>query len=82
MIELGPQQREANAEFAHEAGQIADLFIVVGRTNRRALLQGLQGTPCEVQCVETRDEAVALVRSTVNARDAVLYENDLPDHYP
>jgi UDP-N-acetylmuramoyl-tripeptide--D-alanyl-D-alanine ligase len=82
MIELGPQQREANAEFAHEAGQIADFVIVVGRTNRKALLQGLQGTPCEVQCVETRDEAVALVRSTVNARDAVLYENDLPDHYP
>jgi UDP-N-acetylmuramoyl-tripeptide--D-alanyl-D-alanine ligase len=82
MIELGPLQQEANAEFAREAGQSADLVIVVGRTNRKALLQGLRDTSCEVQCVETRDEAVALVKSTVNARDAVLYENDLPDHYP
>jgi len=82
MIELGPEQRVANAEFAREAGAIADLVIVVGRTNKKALLQGLNGAPCAVQCFDTRDEAVAFIRTTVHARDAVLYENDLPDHYP
>ena len=82
MIELGPLQYDANKAFAREAGDTADLMVVVGRTNRKALLEGLRDTSCEVHCVDTRDEAVALVRATVNARDAVLYENDLPDHYP
>jgi hypothetical protein len=32
--------------------------------------------------VRNRDEAVAWVRANVCEGDAVLYENDLPDHYP
>jgi UDP-N-acetylmuramoyl-tripeptide--D-alanyl-D-alanine ligase len=32
--------------------------------------------------VPTREDAVAWVRSHLSAGDVVLYENDLPDHYP
>ena len=32
--------------------------------------------------VKDRAEAVAWVRSELGPGDAVLYENDLPDHYP
>jgi UDP-N-acetylmuramoyl-tripeptide--D-alanyl-D-alanine ligase len=32
--------------------------------------------------VRTREDAVAWVRTTLGPGDAVLYENDLPDHYP
>jgi hypothetical protein len=35
-----------------------------------------------VTTVGTRPEAVAWVRATLGPGDAVLYENDLPDHYP
>jgi len=32
--------------------------------------------------VGKRDQAVAWVREHVGDGDAVLYENDLPDHFP
>jgi UDP-N-acetylmuramoyl-tripeptide--D-alanyl-D-alanine ligase len=35
-----------------------------------------------VLCVRTRDEAVTWVRDNLRTGDVVLYENDLPDHYP
>lgn len=35
-----------------------------------------------VVTLATRDQAVAWVRHHVGPGDAVLYENDLPDHYP
>ncbi len=82
MIELGSLQHEANMEFARQAGEVSDFVVIVGRTNRKALLKGLEGTSCLVTCVDTRQDAVAFVRTRASARDAVLYENDLPDHYP
>ncbi len=82
MIELGPQQARANAEFATSAAATADDVIIVGRTNRRALLQGASAGRAAVTVVDSRDEAVAWVRNRLGPSDAVLYENDLPDHYP
>jgi hypothetical protein len=32
--------------------------------------------------VDRRDQAVAWVRDHLGTGDVVLYENDLPDHYP
>jgi hypothetical protein len=32
--------------------------------------------------VATRDDAVTWVRENLAEGDTVLYENDLPDHYP
>ncbi|MEI6701617.1 MAG: hypothetical protein WCL38_07685, partial [Actinomycetota bacterium] len=82
MIELGPKQAEENEAFARLAAEVVDVALVVGRTNRRALLRGLSNSRVEVLSMPTRDDAVAWVRSNSGARDAVLYENDLPDHYP
>ena len=82
MIELGSSARDANATFAAQAGAVADVVILVGRTNRRSMKRGLAGTSATVMTVEHRDDAVAWVRANGTGRDAVLYENDLPDHYP
>ncbi len=82
MIELGPKQAQENETFARQASEVVDVALVVGRTNRRALLRGLSGARVEVLSMPTRDAAVAWVRANSGARDAVLYENDLPDHYP
>lgn len=82
MVELGSEQHDRNADFAAKAGATATDVIVVGRTNRRALLDGLRGTPATVHEVATREAAVAWVRQNLSPGDAVLYENDLPDHYP
>lgn len=80
MVELGRRQAEENAALAAAAGEVASDLVVVGRTNRRALLQGARGLVPVV--VRTREEAVAWVRANLGPDDAVLYENDLPDHYP
>jgi hypothetical protein len=36
----------------------------------------------EIVLVDRLDEAVAWVRKELGPGDAVLYENDLPDHFP
>ncbi|HAM00992.1 MAG TPA: hypothetical protein DCQ30_02005 [Acidimicrobiaceae bacterium] len=97
MVELGTLQREENARFAAAAAVVATDIVVIGRTNRRALLRGaLGGRPddaedaevaevageAEVVVVDTRDQAVAWVRDNLGEGDVALFENDLPDHYP
>jgi UDP-N-acetylmuramoyl-tripeptide--D-alanyl-D-alanine ligase len=82
MVELGPVQYEENRAFAATAAEQVDHLIVVGKTNRRALLEGSANGRASVTVVDSRDEAVAWVRAHLGPGDAVLYENDLPDHYP
>ena len=91
MVELGRRQRPENARFAEEAARTATDLIVVGRTNRRSLLLGAGRARTGVGPSEqvartftfaTRDGAVSWVRENLGAGDVVLYENDLPDHYP
>ena len=84
MVELGTRQRTENEAFAGAAARLAATLVVVGRTNLAALRRG--GVPRR----RRRSSRVATqgARRRVGARprsphgDAVLYENDLPDHYP
>jgi UDP-N-acetylmuramoyl-tripeptide--D-alanyl-D-alanine ligase len=81
MVELGPIQADENTRFAHSVAEVGAELVVVGRVNRRALVAGYDaGRPPVI--VKERAEAVAWVRSELGSGDAVLYENDLPDHYP
>lgn len=82
MVELGRRQFDENRAFASAVAEVADVLVVVGRTNRSALLEGAQAAGIEVREVASREEAVAWVRDDLGPADAVLYENDLPDHYP
>ena len=88
MVELGARQFAENEAFARDALAVADTLLVVGRTNRRALTAGARpraGRPepgGTVVVVPDRKSAVDWVRSNLGPGDAVLYENDLPDHYP
>jgi UDP-N-acetylmuramoyl-tripeptide--D-alanyl-D-alanine ligase len=85
MVELGPRQFDENLRFGAAIAERADDLVIVGRTNRRALLAGVAsvaGSTVTVTLVPDRDEAVTWVRARLGPGDAVLYENDLPDHYP
>lgn len=82
MVELGPRQAPANEEFAHRASRVVTDLLVVGRTNRRSLLRGARGGSATTKVCERRSDAVSWIRANLGAGDAVLYENDLPDHYP
>lgn len=82
MVELGPEQAAANEAFAAEAARIATDLVIVGFTNRAALVAGARGGAAAVSLVRNRHAAVEWVRAHVGCGDVVLYENDLPDHYP
>jgi UDP-N-acetylmuramoyl-tripeptide--D-alanyl-D-alanine ligase len=81
MVELGNRQYVENVMFAKKAAAVATDVIIVGRTNRRALLAGV-GDEAAVTLVGSTEEGVGWIRANLRAGDAVLYENDLPDHYP
>jgi UDP-N-acetylmuramoyl-tripeptide--D-alanyl-D-alanine ligase len=83
MVELGAQQAARNAELARLAvARPQYTLVVVGWTNRSALLKGAGEGPGKVLCFEDRDAATAGILVGLGATDVVLYENDLPDHYP
>jgi len=84
MVELGPTQIAENAAFAETAARVVTELVVVGRTNRAALVQGCRRAepPPALKLVSRRDEAVAWTRGQLGPGDAVLFENDLPDHFP
>jgi len=82
MVELGPVQGQENRAFAEESAYRVDHLVIVGRTNRKALRRGSANGNASVTVVASRDEAVEWARANLGPGDAVLYENDLPDHYP
>ena len=80
MVELGHRQGEENRIFGRAAQEVATDLVVVGQINRSVLVgEAGQHPPITVR---TRQDAVRWVRENLTSGDAVLYENDLPDHYP
>lgn len=82
MVELGARQAAENHAFGEAAAQVATDVIVVGRTNRQALVEGVSDGGGSVVVVRHLPEAVAWVREHVGTGGVVLYANDLPDHFP
>lgn len=82
MVEMGSMQVSENTTFARLAADVADHLVIVGHTNRRALLEGSSNGSASVTVLDSREDAVVWVRANLGPGDAVLYENDLPDHYP
>ncbi|HLX77277.1 MAG TPA: hypothetical protein VKR27_00205, partial [Acidimicrobiales bacterium] len=87
MVELGQIQAKENFEFARNLAIAGAELVVVGSTNRRALLSGYRSIEQPNQtarsmAVAKREDAVDWVRNELGPGDVVLYENDLPDHYP
>lgn len=82
LVEMGSRRRIENRELGKAAGQVATHLLVVGRTNRRALLEGARDGGARVLVLENRTEAVRWARANLDGGDVILYENDLPDHYP
>ncbi len=84
MVELGREQRAENAALGEAAAAVVTDFVLVGRTNRAALLEGCRrvAAPPSLKMVDRREEAVAWAQAELGPGDVVLFENDLPDHFP
>ena len=79
MVELGALQYAENVRLAERIRATPADLVVVGRTNALPLSEG---SPSPVMRFDRRDQAVAWVKKNLRDGDAVLYLNDLPDHYP
>jgi UDP-N-acetylmuramoyl-tripeptide--D-alanyl-D-alanine ligase len=82
MVELGSMQAQRNSEFARAVADAGGHLLAVGRTNRAALSSGAEGSEHPVQVFDRRDAAVRVALELAGERGVILYENDLPDHYP
>lgn len=82
MVELGPRQATANRQMVADGAQVLTHLVVIGATNAAALVAGAEDAGVEVVRVRYRPQAVEWVSAHTTAGDVVLYENDLPDHFP
>jgi UDP-N-acetylmuramoyl-tripeptide--D-alanyl-D-alanine ligase len=82
MVELGSVQDEENQRLARESVSSGATLVIVGWTNRRSLRAGATTTDRAPVVVRDRQAAVGWVRDHLTSGDGVLWENDLPDHYP
>ncbi len=86
MVELGDRQAELNQEFGDYigTGNKVDFVIVVGHTNRDAILKGLSRTDFPEDNVKIADsfaQAQSFLQPMLEPGATVLYENDLPDSF-
>jgi UDP-N-acetylmuramoyl-tripeptide--D-alanyl-D-alanine ligase len=79
LVELGEEQNSENLLLAQRVAAVPAELVVVARTNVEAMEAGYEKP---VERFDTRDEATTWIRSSLVSGDAVLYLNDLPDHYP
>jgi len=79
MVELGPVQYERNRQLAERVIEKSGLLMVVGRTNLKAMLEGSQN---RAESFASRSDAVEAALRAAGDKGVILYENDLPDHYP
>ena len=79
MVELGPVQGVRNRELGALVKESGGTLVAVGLTNAKALVAGGGET---TKTFMTRDQAVRFVTEAAGPLDVILYENDLPDHYP
>lgn len=83
-VEMGESQYRNNKELGAVIASAADIAIVVNRTNREAIVAGLNEAGFAAESIIQTDsfaEASAYLAGVMRAGDIVLYENDLPDSF-
>lgn len=83
-VEMGESQFKRNRELGERIASAAEIAVVVNRTNREAIVEGLlaKGFAREmIYQADTFAEASAYLAGVMRAGDIVLYENDLPDSF-
>lgn len=86
MVELGDRQAELNRDFGEYIGSDnrADVIIIVGLTNRDALVEGVRASDFDTDnliIVDSFTEAQQRLQPLLTSGATVLYENDLPDSF-
>jgi UDP-N-acetylmuramoyl-tripeptide--D-alanyl-D-alanine ligase len=84
MIELGAKEDEYNERFGEYIAQVCDYVILVGCEQTKALQRGLAAKSYPENALFVAADFAAAkkhLEQILQAGDAVLFENDLPDNY-
>ena len=82
MVEGGKMQYAINYNFGAVAGKMVDGFFVINKTNRKAIVNGLQSVNCQnIYIADTLDKAKEMFSNVLKSGDTLLILNDLPDDY-
>lgn len=83
LVELGIYQPVENENLGEEIGEIADFVYVVNKTNKEALLKGLNKTieSSKIKYYDTLNEVQNDLKTITKIGDTILFLNDLPDNY-
>ena len=84
MIDLGEEQDRYNREFGEQMKDKVDMVILVGKTQTKAIQEGLKNVNFpeeDIYVVDTVQEAFKLVYTKCSKEDTILLENDLPDAF-
>ncbi len=83
IVELGNKQVQTNFEIGKLVAQVADIFVIMNKTNQQALLSGAkQGgmRKNQIYFACNRQEQKNLLKNIIKIGDIVLFENDFPDN--
>ena len=84
LVELGQKEKEENYNFGKNMAEVADIVIIVNKTNMESISQGLTDSNFNNENIlfaSTLIEARMKLKEIAKEGDVVLFENDLPDNY-
>lgn len=84
LVELGDEQYKENFKVGKFVGKNCDFVIIVGRTNKKALISGAskyKKVNGGLFWVPNLDEATKRIQELALPSSVILFENDLPDQY-
>lgn len=83
IVELGNIQFETNRHIGSKIAKVADAFIIMNRTNKKALLEGAIESGMQQSNIffaSTRTQQKEILKQIISKGDVVLFENDFPDN--
>lgn len=84
LIELGKEASKKNQEFAKDAAEVVDEFVIVGENAKNDLLKGLKDanfSDSHIHLVNSPQLGISSLGKILKPNAVVLLENDLPDQY-
>ena len=84
LVELGTLERLENYNFGTRIGKVADIVVIVNKSNYLSIKQGLLDSGFDETKIYEAENLLAtqeVLKDVLMPKDVILWENDLPDNY-
>ena len=84
LVELGTLERLENYNFGKRISEVADIVIIVNKSNYLSIRQGLLDSGFDETKIYEAENLLAtqsIMKDMLMPHDVILWENDLPDNY-